>query len=152
MAASGNTMLSPFAGLVVMAALGGRVLSHKQQADVEHTYGDMSESFRERQCWLEAVLSKANSALSTSTPVLPDSVEPLVLFMGMVTQTTTLYLHEAITSKWQCINADDYSIQDTNRKSFAAAIEIARLAKMLKRLNCFTVSSPNDYMHQNLII
>jgi hypothetical protein len=138
--ASGSVKLSPFAGLVVMAALAGRVLSHKQQVEVEHTYGDMWGGFWERQRWLEVVLTKAVSAIPVPSSISPEALDPLSLFMCMVTQTTTLYLHEAIASKRKWRGVNDFIMEESTQKSFTAAVEISRFAKMMRNLNCFRVS------------
>ena len=134
--------LSAFAGLVVIAAINGRSLSHKQQGAVEETYGGTSDDFWQRHCWLDFLLNRFISSLMDMDRMISETTEPMLLFQKMAAQATTIYLHNISISRMQ---EDDEKRdacwrEESIQKCLSAAKEIAHLARAMMNLSYLTVS------------
>lgn len=130
--------VSPFNACIVLATISGRCLSHQQQCQVEHAYGDTSQGFATRHQWLENLLAvNIKTMLGGLSGNMEDEepTDPLLLFTSMMAQATVLSLGKAM---------QDYRAltPEYEQKVQSAAKSVDQLAKKLSQFGPYKVSQP----------
>ncbi|OCL02954.1 citrinin biosynthesis transcriptional activator CtnR [Glonium stellatum] len=136
---SDSKYLSSFAECIILATICGRSLSHRQQSAVEHVYGEVSQHFWDQHQWLDTILTKRVQLISLKYPSASEHIDPMLLFVNMVAQTTILYHCKIMESiSWQ---TDEYQtiIIGSKQRALSAAREIVSLTKILSQLSYFKI-------------
>lgn len=141
-AASGQTMLSPFAECVVFLTLWGRcVLVRQPRPLAEHMYSNDSLELWARYEWLDNVLEKRRSRLAQSSPIGAVLADPMLVFTFMVADIIKIHLMNSLQSKSASTVLPHQVLAEAHGERAAeAAREIALLAKTVSQLSCFKAS------------
>lgn len=141
-AASGQTMLSPFAECVVFLTLWGRCILVRQPRPLaEHMYSNDSLELWARYEWLDNVLEKRRSRLAQSSPIGAVLADPMLVFTFMVADIIKIHLMNSLQSKSASTVLSHQVLAEAHGERAAeAAREIALLAKTVSQLSCFKAS------------
>lgn len=140
MTTSDRRMLTPFTEFIVLATICGRALSHRQQSNVEHIYGDVSQDCWDRHQWIEAILTERIEVLSLTGAATSESADPMLEFTSVVAQTTVLYLYD-IAKSLPCKEYEHLKILAVyESRALSAARQITHIAQAFQQLNYFKVS------------
>ncbi|KAI1252402.1 hypothetical protein MGN70_006977 [Eutypa lata] len=130
-AASGQTILSPFAECVVFLTLWGRCILVRQPRPLaEHMYSNDSLELWARYEWLDNVLEKRRSRLAQSSPIGAVLADPMLVFTFMVADIIKIHLMNSLQSKSASTVLPHQVLAEAHGERAAeAAREIALLAK-----------------------
>jgi hypothetical protein len=134
--------LSSFAQCVVLVALQGRCVSHRQLL-VQFTESLSSASqethaFWVRHEWLAATIEAHTQQLQRQSDSCGHN-DPVLAFTELVARSTVIYLSYAAQSAlWDSVDHQLKAIEYEQRACEAAA-DMARLAKTIDQLSCFKV-------------
>ena len=138
MAANDFIILSPFTECIIFSTLWGRSICYQQKSTVEQVYGNAITDFWDRYLRLDNIVTQRVQLLLRNHPPASVRVDSMLLFTSMIAQATVLSLCKVTESTlW---NAD--VVTEYQRKSVAAAQEIAKLSKYLRQLSYFKASLP----------
>ncbi|KAI9849484.1 MAG: hypothetical protein M1837_004104 [Sclerophora amabilis] len=132
---SGPTNLSPFAGVVLMACLFGRNLTHLHRPDADERDDDLNGEFWKRHRNMDNIL--ANTSLN-----LPDHLrlpvglqDPHIVFTNMNIHASTICLHQAAIFKADKHGLSDRVSSESRERCLSAAIEITSIMKRICHLD-----------------
>ncbi|RAK96962.1 citrinin biosynthesis transcriptional activator CtnR [Aspergillus ibericus CBS 121593] len=121
---------------IVLAALCGQSMLHRQQTTAEQVNCGVSTSFWERHTWLDAILVQKAQLISTLRPVLTMPVHPMALFLNLVAQSALLSHSMAVDL---LISAENEMVLPGRQQALMAAQEIVRLTGMVSQLSYFEI-------------
>ncbi|CAK1355384.1 unnamed protein product [Cercospora beticola] len=130
-----TSTLTPFAGVVVMACLFGKNLTHLHRPDADDREGDLDGNFWKRHRSIENML--LNIALS-----LPDSLRlpaglnnANTVFVNMNIHTSTICLHQAAIFKAEKNRMPPRIAAECKVRCVTAAAEIANIMRQISHLD-----------------
>lgn len=140
MAGQGCATLSSFAGIVLMACLFGRNLTHLHRREDDDNDHDLNGEFWKRHRALDNIL--LNTSLSLPEHLrLPFGVgEANVVFLNMNVHTATVCLHQAAIYKADRNQLSPQLVSDSKRRCLVAANQITNTMKMISHTDLTTVS------------
>ncbi|KAK3304868.1 fungal-specific transcription factor domain-containing protein [Chaetomium strumarium] len=126
--------LSPFAECIVLAALQGRCMTHRD-ASVEDN-GLKVYDFWTQQEWLASAVERR---VQTLVPYSPVDGDPMLLFAHMLAHSAIVFLSDTVQSaSWHTSTLEQQLVTAAYaRRATVAALEIVRLAKTVPALSCF---------------
>ena len=141
MTGQGTSTLSPFSGIVLMACLFGRNLTHLHRPDSHVDDSDLNNDFWKRHRALDSVL--LNTSLSLPGHLrLPFGIsEPNTVFLNMNIHTSAICLHQAAIFKADKNSLPSQMVADSKRRCIVAANQITNIMKMISHVELTTVSA-----------
>lgn len=138
----GASTLSPFAGVVLMACLFGRNLTHLHRPDTHDNDHDLNGEFWKRHRALDNIL--LNTSLSLPTHLrLPAGLEDSnIVFTNMNIHTSTICLHQAAIFKADKNRMPAQISAESKRRCIIAADQITNIMKMISHIDLSTASLP----------
>ncbi|KAF2211596.1 hypothetical protein CERZMDRAFT_106468 [Cercospora zeae-maydis SCOH1-5] len=127
--------LTPFAGVIVMACLFGKNLTHLHRPDVDDREGDLDGNFWRRHRNIENML--LNIALGLPDPLrLPAGLNNAnTVFMNMSIHTSTICLHQAAIFKAEKNRMPARIAAECKVRCVTAAAEIANVMRQISHLD-----------------
>lgn len=135
------TRLSPFAGVVVVAALFGRVLLHLHRPGRDDRDDQINGEFWKRH------RSMDNMLLSTALHLPPHlrlplvSPQPNTIYLHMSLHASSICLHQVALFKAKKNGLSSDLIAESSVRCFTAAAEITRIMRMIAHMNLAAVRS-----------
>lgn len=130
---------SIFTELIAWSTVCGRVMTHRQQSDVERIYHNPSESFWDRHQWLDNVISQRTQIYSLHYPNAAEHEDPLLLFVGMIAKVSVLDLCKTLESVPWDTEGRQLTGMTYKARALTAAQEMVKLVGTLDHLSCFKV-------------
>lgn len=139
MCQSGITQLTPFAGIILMACLFGRNLTHLHRPDDDGKDSDMNGEFWTRHRNLDYILLQIVLNLPKQLK-LPDGIHnPNVVFTNMCIHTSVICLHQAAIFKAENNQVDAPVGPESKVRCINAANEIASIMRTVSHMDLSTV-------------
>lgn len=133
--------VSAVSGVVLIACLLGRNLTHLHRPTPNDNEEDLNGGFWQRHRQLESILDNIALAMPDHLRIpngLPDSN---VIFMNMLLHTSVICLHQAAIFKADRNRLSQQIINESRARCLAGAAEITRIMKMMSHVDLSTVSS-----------
>lgn len=140
MTGDGASQLSPFAGVILMATLFGRNLTHLHRPSPEDRDNDLNGEFWKRHRALDNIL--LNTSLSMPSHLrLPAGVfSANIVFLNMNIHTSTICLHQAAIFKADKNSMTAQISAESKRRCIIAADQITNIMKMISHVDLSIVS------------
>lgn len=140
MGTAGAGQLSPFGGVVLMASLFGKNLTHLHRPGPNDDDTDLNGEFWKRHRLYDGVLLNTALALPDKMRLPAGLPNPNVIFMNMCIHTSAICLHQAAIFK-----ADKHRLPgnvgaESKIRCVTAAAEIASIMRMISHLDLAGVS------------
>lgn len=137
---SGPQQLAPFAGVVVMASLFGRNLTHLHRPGPDDQDDDLNGEFWRRHRSMDNIL--LNTALALPDPLrLPSGLNnPNTVFLNMNVHTSTICLHQAAIFKADKNKMPARVSAESKVRCITAAAEIASIMRQVSHLDLSTMN------------
>ncbi|PGH13815.1 hypothetical protein AJ79_03383 [Helicocarpus griseus UAMH5409] len=137
--------LSPFAQCIVLSALYGRCMAHRQQAHSAVISGLNSSNVWTGTEWLAVTLQKWTQQLADASSVTWELAErdPMLTFTHMLAHSAIIHIYYTIQILPSPIGEHPCGIiaGELERRAYQAASYTARLAKAVPQLSCFKAST-----------
>ncbi|EPE09204.1 c6 transcription factor prf [Ophiostoma piceae UAMH 11346] len=135
MCPSGIGQLTSFAGIVLMACLFGRNLTHLHRPDGDDKDNDLNGEFWKRHRNLDNVLLNTQLGLPSHLK-LPEGISnPNVVFTNMCIYTSTICLHQAAIFKAEKNGLESSVGPESKFRCVNSAKEIAKIMRMVSHLD-----------------
>ncbi|KAI0388807.1 fungal-specific transcription factor [Xylariaceae sp. FL0594] len=135
MTPSGAAKLSPFGGIVLMACLFGRNLTHLHRPDVDDRDHDMNGEFWKRHRLLDNILLNTSLCLPSQLKLPAGINNPNIVFTNMNIHTSTICLHQAAIFKADKNRLPPTVSAESKVRCITAANEIASIMRMTSHLD-----------------
>jgi len=135
MSTCGAAKLSPFAGIVLMACLFGRNLTHLHRPDADDRDDDLNGEFWKRHRHMDNIL--LNTSLSLPSHLkLPNGLSSAnIVFTNMNIHTSTICLHQAAIYKAEKNRLPASVSAESKVRCITAANEIASIMRMISHMD-----------------
>jgi hypothetical protein len=140
MTADGASTLSPFAGVVLMACLFGRNLTHLHRPNEEDRDHDMNGEFWKRHRALDNILLNTSLSLPAQLRLPAGISDANIVFCNMNIHTSTICLHQAAIFKADKNRMPAQISAESKRRCIIAADQITNIMKMISHIDLSTVS------------
>lgn len=140
MSPAGATKLSAFGGIVLMATLFGRNLTHLHRPDVDDRDHDMNGEFWKRHRLLDNILLNTSLCLPSQLKLPAGLNDPNIVFTNMNIHTSTICLHQAAIFKADKNILPPTVSAESKVRCITAANEIASIMRMTSHLDLSAVS------------
>ncbi|CAJ2513439.1 Uu.00g015580.m01.CDS01 [Anthostomella pinea] len=135
MSPAGAGKLSSFGGIVLMACLFGRNLTHLHRPDADDRDHDMNGEFWKRHRNMDNILLNTSLCLPSHLK-LPDGLgNPNIVFTNMNIHTSTICLHQAAIFKADRNRLPPTVSAESKVRCITAANEIASIMRMVSHLD-----------------
>ncbi|KAI1325259.1 fungal-specific transcription factor [Xylariaceae sp. FL0255] len=131
----GATKLSPFGGIVLMACLFGRNLTHLHRPDVDDRDHDLNGEFWKRHRNMDNILLNTSLCLPNSLKLPTGISNPNVVFTNMNIHTSTICLHQAAIFKADRNRLPSTVSAESKVRCITAASEIASIMRMTSHMD-----------------
>ncbi|KAJ3564800.1 hypothetical protein NPX13_g7723 [Xylaria arbuscula] len=135
MTPAGPANLSPFGGIVLMASLFGRNLTHLHRPDVDDRDHDMNGEFWKRHRLLDNILLNTSLCLPNHLKLPTGLNNPNIVFTNMNIHTSTICLHQAAIFKADKNVLPPTVSAESKVRCITAANEIASIMRMTSHLD-----------------
>ncbi|CAK7265638.1 hypothetical protein SEPCBS119000_001615 [Sporothrix epigloea] len=132
---AGIGRLTPFAGIVLMACLFGRNLTHLHRPDSDDKDGDLNGEFWKRHRNLDNILLNTLLGLPDQLKLPAGLNNPNIVFTNMCIHTSTICLHQAAIFKAENNSLDESVSPESKIRCISAATEIAKIMRMVSHLD-----------------
>jgi hypothetical protein len=132
--------LSPWVECIVFSALWGRALAHQQRSKQEHLHRPVAAAFRERQVWLDELLTRRMQLFQQRYPPGTVRVDSMLLFTSLVAHAAVLCLCKAISDVPPTDAECAALASDHRQRAPVAAKDMVRLMSDLGHFSSFKVS------------
>ncbi|KAI1736437.1 fungal-specific transcription factor domain-containing protein [Xylaria scruposa] len=130
---------SPFVECILVAALSGRVLSHRHFCVGVTKNQDASQSCWERHERIGATLSRRIELFCGSYPPNLQESDPMLIFVNMMWQSAVLY-HDRLTMlKLSQSDVRDTDLAESHLRASAAVAEMISLMTRISQMNGFKI-------------
>ncbi|KAL8727425.1 MAG: hypothetical protein Q9181_005724 [Wetmoreana brouardii] len=136
MTPGGASSLSPFAGVVFIAHLFGRNLTHLHRPESNDEDDNLQGEFWKRHRQLDNTLSKTSLMLPAHLRLPTGVRDPNIIFINMNIHTTIICLHQAAIYKLEQNKLQQSLIDQSSARCLLAATEIANIMRMISHLDC----------------
>ena len=138
----GAPNLSGYAGVILMACLFGRNLTHLHRPGPDDADDDLNGEFWKRHRHMDNIL--LNTALALPDPLrLPSGLnDPNIVFLNMCIHTSTICLHQAAIFKADKNKMPARVSAESKVRCITAAAEIASIMRQISHLDLSAVSLP----------
>ncbi|CAK7564790.1 MAG: hypothetical protein SEPTF4163_002691 [Sporothrix epigloea] len=137
---AGIGQLTPFAGIVLMACLFGRNLTHLHRPDSDDKDGDLNGEFWKRHRNLDNILLNTLLGLPDQLKLPAGLHNPNIVFTNMCIHTSTICLHQAAIFKAEKNSLDESVSPESKIRCISAATEIARIMRMVSHMDLSTMN------------
>jgi len=148
---SGAAGLSPFAGVVVVATMFGRVLHHLHRPDAEDADNKANSEFWKRHRNMDNMLLSTALYLPPHLRLPVVSPNPNTIYLHMCLHASSICLHQVALSKAEKNQLSLDLIAESSVRCFTAAAEITRIMRMIAHTNLEAVSLPSYLLPQGSI-
>ncbi|KAK5159624.1 hypothetical protein LTR04_004999 [Oleoguttula sp. CCFEE 6159] len=128
---SGAPSLSPFAGVVLMACLFGRNLTHLHRPGPDDNDHDLNGDFWKRHRAMDNILSSTALALPDHLRLPHGVSDPNIVFLNMNIHTSTICLHQAAIFKADRNRLPSRISADSKIRCITAASEIQSIMRTI---------------------
>ena len=144
--AGGAATLTSTGGVVLMACLFGRNLTHLHRPGAEDMDHDLDGGFWKRHRSMESVLSNTSLAMPDALRLPEGLADANVVFTNMTLHTSAICLHQAAIFK-----ADKHRLpanigSESRVRCVTAAAEIARIMRMISHTDLSAVRFPCSFL------
>lgn len=140
LAPSGASKLSSFGGIVLMACLFGRNLTHLHRPDADDLDNDLNGPFWKRHRQMDNILLNTSLCLPSHLK-LPDGIgNANVVFMNMSIHTSAICLHQAAIFKAEKHKLPASVSADSKVRCITAANETASIMRNISHMDLSAVS------------
>lgn len=141
MSPSGASKLSAFAGVVLMACLFGRNLTHLHRPDDDDRDNDLNGEFWKRHRNMDNILLNTSLSLPFHLRLPHGMASPNIVFANMNIHTSTICLHQAAIFKADKHRLPATVSAESKIRAVTAAREIARIMRMISHMDLSNVST-----------
>lgn len=141
MTADGASTLSPFAGVVLMACLFGRNLTHLHRPNDEDKDHDLNGEFWKRHRALDNILLNTSLSLPAQLRLPAGIADANIVFCNMNIHTSTICLHQAAIFKADKNRMPAQISAESKRRCIIAADQITNIMKMISHVDLSTVNT-----------
>ncbi|KAI0100662.1 fungal-specific transcription factor [Nemania sp. FL0031] len=135
MSPAGAAKLSAFGGIVLMATLFGRNLTHLHRPDVDDRDHDMNGEFWKRHRLLDNILLNTSLCLPNHLKLPAGLNNPNIVFTNMNIHTSTICLHQAAIFKADKNILPPTVSAESKVRCITAANEIASIMRMTSHMD-----------------
>ncbi|KAI0421232.1 fungal-specific transcription factor domain-containing protein [Xylaria grammica] len=135
MSPAGAAKLSAFGGIVLMATLFGRNLTHLHRPDVDDRDHDMNGEFWKRHRLLDNILLNTSLCLPSQLKLPAGLNNPNIVFTNMNIHTSTICLHQAAIFKADKNVLPPTVSAESKVRCITAANEIASIMRMTSHMD-----------------
>jgi hypothetical protein len=132
--------LSPFAGIVLMACLFGRNLTHLHRPDADDRDDDLNGEFWKRHRRMDNILLTTSLSLPSHLKLPMGLANPNIVFTNMNIHTSTICLHQAAIYKADKNSLPASISAESKVRCITAANEIASIMRMVSHMDLSSVS------------
>jgi hypothetical protein len=150
MIGDGASQLSPFGGVILMATLFGRNLTHLHRPTPEDRDHDLNGEFWKRHRALDNILLNTSLSMPSSLRLPAGIFSANIVFLNMNIHTSTICLHQAAIFKADKNRMTAQISAESKRRCIIAADQITNIMKMISHVDLSTVSSPQELCLQVL--
>ena len=141
MTGDGASSLSSFAGIVVVASLFGRSLTHLHRSgDSDRPDDPVNGEFWKRHHKLDKILTNTLMFLPDQLRVPTGNKDPHVIFLNTNLHASAICLHQAAILKAEKHKLSVEMVKQSTDRCFAAAEEIVSIMRLTSHLHVATVS------------
>lgn len=137
---TGAPKLSSFAGVIVMACLFGRNLTHLHRPGPDDKDDDLNGEFWKRHRSMDNILLNTSLALPDALRLPTGLNDPNIVFMNMNIHTSTICLHQAAIFKADKNRMPAAISAESKVRCITAAAEIASVMRQISHLDLSAVS------------
>lgn len=141
MTGDGAASISSLGGVVIMACLFGKNLTHLHRSTDSDRPGDPSGEFWKRHHKLDAILMTTSMYLPDHLRMPSQSKDANVPYLNMVIHSATICLHQAAILKAEKHNLSSKVVRESTERCHVAAGEIVGLSRLISQLDLATVSA-----------
>lgn len=135
----GASTLSSFGGVVLMACLFGRNLTHLHRSDGEDNDHDLNGEFWKRHRSLDNILLNTSLSLPRQLRLPAGIHDPNIVFVNMNIHASTICLHQAAIFKADKNLMSPQISSESKRRCIIAADQIANIMKLVSHIDLSTV-------------
>jgi hypothetical protein len=146
MTGDGASTLSPFAGVILMACLFGRNLTHLHRPNPDDNDHDLNGEFWKRHRALDNILLKTSLSLPAHLRLPAGLGDANIVFCNMNIHTSTICLHQAAIFKADRNKMPAQISAESKRRCIIAANEITNIMKMCSHVDLSSVSGANLFL------
>lgn len=146
LAGEGASALSPFGGVVLMACIFGRNLTHLHRPDPHDNDGDLNGEFWKRHRTIDNILLHTSLSLPSQLRLPSGISDANIVFCNMCIHTSTICLHQAAIFKAEKNQMPNQIIAESKRRCIIAADQIASIMKMVSHMDLSAVRIIYRYM------
>jgi hypothetical protein len=139
MSTEGASSLSPFAGVVLMACLFGRNLTHLHRPDADDNDTDLNGEFWKRHRALDNILLNTSLSLPTHLRLPAGLTDSNIVFCNMNIHTSVICLHQAAIFKADKNRMPQNISAESKRRCIIAADQITNIMKMISHIDLSSV-------------
>jgi Fungal specific transcription factor domain/Fungal Zn(2)-Cys(6) binuclear cluster domain len=150
MIGDGASQLSPFGGVILMATLFGRNLTHLHRPTPEDRDHDLNGEFWKRHRALDNILLNTSLSMPSNLRLPAGIFSANIVFLNMNIHTSTICLHQAAIFKADKNRMTAQISAESKRRCIIAADQITNIMKMISHVDLSTVSSPQELCLQVL--
>ncbi|KAK5120988.1 hypothetical protein LTR85_005772 [Meristemomyces frigidus] len=137
---NGAPKLSGFAGVILMACLFGRNLTHLHRPGPDDRDDDLNGEFWKRHRHMDNILLNTALALPDSLRLPTGLNDPNIVFMNMNIHTSTICLHQAAIFKADKNRMPSRISAESKVRCITAAAEIASVMRQISHLDLSTMN------------
>ncbi len=140
MTSDGASTLSPFGGVVLMACIFGRNLTHLHRPDGEDNDHDLNGEFWKRHRSLDNILLNTSLSLPQQLRLPAGISDSNIIFVNMNIHASTICLHQAAVFKADKHHMSPQISSESKRRCIIAADQIANIMRLISHIDLSTVS------------
>lgn len=131
----GATHLSAYGGVVLMASMFGKNLTHLHRPDEDENDGHLNGEFWKRHRNMDNILSNISLSLPSHFKLPGALHNPNIIFTNMNIHTSTICLHQAAIFKAEKNRMSSVVTTESRVRCITAAAEIANIMRMVSHLD-----------------
>lgn len=135
-----DPFLSSFGGVVIMAYLFGKNITHAHQPGPDDRPFDLQGDFWKRHREMDNVLSKVSLSLPDHLRLPAGIRDSNIVFLNMKIHTSTICLHQVAICTADLHGLHESTIAESRSRSIVAATEIANIMRLISHIDVTTVS------------
>lgn len=141
----GAEQLSSMAGVIIMACLFGRNLTHLHRPSANDNEGNLNGEFWRRHRGMDNILLNTSLSLPDQLRLPSGLADPKIVFLNMCIHTSTICLHQAAIFKADGNRLPANISSESKVRCITAAAEIASIMRMISHLDHSAVRTSPSY-------
>jgi hypothetical protein len=143
MTPDGASSLSSFAGVVLMACLFGKNLTHLHRSTDSDGPEDPSGEFWKRHHKLDGIIMATSMYLPDHLKLPQGIKDANVIFLNMTIHSATICLHQAAILKAEKHNLSSKIIRESTDRCFVAAEKLVTIMRLVSQVDFSSVGTTN---------